>query len=97
MSDEFVIYNGVRMAADWPEKIRDAQEIRCVSIDGVDFDRVRYGDEEEDWGAKDHPCHDCAVLKGQFHVPGCDGERCPRCKGQMIGCDCPVDSDDEKA
>jgi hypothetical protein len=96
MSAEFIIYNGVRMASDWPRNILEAQEIRCVRIERTDYERVRYGKEEEDWGADDHPCHDCAVIKGQFHVPRCDGERCPKCKGQLIGCDCLVDTEDDK-
>lgn len=26
-------------------------------------------------------CHDCNVLPGYFHHPGCDVEECPRCGG----------------
>lgn len=33
-------------------------------------------------------CHDCNAIHGQIHHPGCDVERCPRCHGQMISCDC---------
>jgi hypothetical protein len=33
-------------------------------------------------------CHDCDVLPGHYHHPGCDWEECPRCHGQLIGCDC---------
>lgn len=33
-------------------------------------------------------CHDCNVQEGDFHVPGCDMERCPFCYGQLISCDC---------
>jgi hypothetical protein len=33
-------------------------------------------------------CHDCDVLAGHYHHPGCDWEECPRCHGQLIGCDC---------
>ena len=94
MPHEYVIHNGVRVVKGWPEKIEDAQKIMTVGIGGKEVPRVRYGEEVEDWGANDHPCHDCAVVKGQFHVPGCDGERCPVCKGQLISCDCVVDTDE---
>jgi len=34
------------------------------------------------------PCRDCLVLSGQLHHPGCSQERCPKCNGQAISCDC---------
>ena len=91
-----IIFNGRRVTADWPERIEEAQEITSVSIDGVEHHRVRYGDEQDDWGADGVSCHDCAVVKGQLHVPGCDVERCPVCGGQAISCDCPYDGDDDE-
>lgn len=33
-------------------------------------------------------CHDCNIVHGGYHHPGCDVERCPRCGGQLIGCNC---------
>ena len=35
-------------------------------------------------------CHDCNILnkKGNLHHFGCDIERCPKCKGQLISCGC---------
>jgi hypothetical protein len=35
-------------------------------------------------------CHDCNILnmKGNLHHFGCDMERCPKCKGQLLSCDC---------
>jgi hypothetical protein len=86
-----VVYNGVEMIEGWPERIIDAQQITEYSIAGVAYPRVRYGDESTDWDAARIPCHDCRVLKGQFHVPSCDVEQCPACGEQAIGCDCSRD------
>lgn len=47
----------------------------------------------EDSEAAQHPCHDCAAIKGQFHCEGCDVEQCPRCKGQFLGCPCKLQKD----
>jgi hypothetical protein len=94
MSKKFVIYNGARMIKGWPEKIQAAQLQTTYTIDGKEFQRVRYGEEQEDWGANQHPCHDCRVIKGQFHVVGCDGEECPLCHGQVLSCDCDYKEDD---
>ena len=33
-------------------------------------------------------CHDCNIIHGNVHHPGCDVERCPRCSGQLITCGC---------
>lgn len=40
-------------------------------------------------------CHDCRVLLGQLHHPGCDGEECPRCHGQSISCSCEGEETDD--
>ena len=91
---KFVIFQGARMVDYWPARILEAQTQAHYVIFGKELGRVRYGSEEEDWGADKRPCHDCRVIKGQFHVVGCDVERCPVCGGQVIGCDCEYEGDD---
>lgn len=49
-------------------------------LDSMSYQRVPYDQEGF--------CHDCNVATGQLHHPGCDMERCPKCGGQAISCDC---------
>jgi hypothetical protein len=89
----FVFYRDVRMAEHWPERIRQAQAETTYCIDGHQYPRIRFGRERPPMSDA-ATCHDCAVLVGEFHVPGCDVERCPLCHGQAISCGC-ADEEDE--
>jgi len=91
MADDQITYNGVEVVREWPARIEAAQRKTAYEIRRVWHPRIRYGDERLPWPAG--PCHDCAVLRGQYHVPGCDAEECPRCHGQAISCDCTASPD----
>ena len=94
--DRFDLYLGRRVAKGWPARIEAAQTETSYVIGGATYPRVRYGDESSDWHADQVPCHDCAVVKGQYHVPSCDVEECPVCGGQVLSCDCEYEGDDEE-
>jgi hypothetical protein len=57
--------------------------------DGIPYTRIRYGDETRtNFIATSQVCHDCGIIEGHYHHPGCDVEECPRCHRQAISCDC---------
>lgn len=61
-----------------------------VMLLGQPFDRLPYKSQ-----SPDEYCTDCGVAPGRIHDLCCDTEDCPRCGGQLIGCGCLPDPDDE--
>jgi hypothetical protein len=86
---ELVDFRGVKVASYWPRKIENAQGVTRYWIkDWVE--RIPYGTERGDWSAETRLCHDCRVIKGEYHVPNCDVEECPKCGEQAITCPCEI-------
>ena len=54
--------------------------------DGIELPAIPFDHDAPDC----ETCHDCGVAPGNYHHPGCDMERCPRCEGQLISCGCAV-------
>jgi len=105
-SDLAKIAQDIYSAFEWIDDYSRAQKEKTVRLSGNRYRRIRYG-KEPLWkdASEEHvamwqevitrPCHDCGVVAGELHLYGCDMERCPRCKGQRLGCECKTDEDDE--
>jgi hypothetical protein len=84
-----VIYNEVEMVEGWPEQIERSQRQAYYTANGRHYDRILYGDDDPRWGAS--PCNNCGVAKGQYHVTGCEYEKCPLCGEAFSGHVCTFD------
>jgi len=90
--DNLVEYHGVMMAADWPQEIEDAQQLRSYWMHGQHLSRLPMAD-GGDCGESAGLCQECGVRVTQLHVPGCRHEQCPRCRGFLVQCSCEIDVD----
>jgi hypothetical protein len=57
--------------------------LRNLVLAGRSYPRILWMSDQE------LNCRDCAVRPGAIHHRYCSQERCPRCDGQLISCDCP--------
>jgi hypothetical protein len=90
--NEFVLYNGIKVHKHYPIEFVESQLITSLKIDGKEFKRIKFGDEQSQYDVyKQSHCGDCGVKEGYYHVLGCDLEICPKCGGQMISCSCNLD------
>ena len=51
-------------------------------------ERLKYGEDGYTDDEEHVQCRDCGAKRSHLHHFGCDMERCPKCKGQMISCGC---------
>lgn len=82
----FVKFRGQKVIKGWPQKLKEAQKEKTFEIDGVTYRRIPHDGEYGN-------CHDCSAKKGELHVVGCDMERCPKCGGQSISCECDTNGE----
>ena len=87
---KMVNFRGVSVGEGYPEEFRKAQNQPTFVINGKVVKRVKYGEEKNgyDYSPDTNPCHDCAVLKGEYHLFGCEAEECPLCRWQALSCGC---------
>ena len=73
----------------------DCPENRVIDFsDDVSLPAVPYVNKHVT-DTENHRCHDCGVKIGCYHHPGCDMEKCPQCKEQLISCDCLMGQDED--
>jgi hypothetical protein len=58
-----------------------------IVIGDKEYSPIPYGEDRKGYETAER-CHDCGVVKGGYHHPGCDMEECPKCGWQLISCGC---------
>lgn len=101
-SKEYTFYRGEEVRKSELEDIKSEYEKYSklsyfVNSSGTHVPRIVYGDEHKIVGGEEcrelftrKNCGDCGVLLGEYHLPLCDIEVCPICKGQKLSCNCDL-------
>ena len=73
---------------DCKKEMRDSKVESCTH-QGIQIDNKIYARNTTYYDVNER-CHDCGILNkpGNIHHISCDIERCPKCNGQLILCDC---------
>ena len=59
-----------------------------VDAEGNKYKRIKRGSRRDYMPTWYGRCYDCGVPRGTYHHDNCDLERCPKCGGQLFGCEC---------
>lgn len=102
--EDYTFYRGVEVKKSELEEIKE--EVKrwgghsyFTTTTGQKIPRIAYGDEYKHYQGVDGEfnelfrrkyCDDCGTKLGEYHLPDCDLERCPICKGQKLSCDCDL-------
>lgn len=73
----------------------DGCGVPFVIVNGRQYKRIAFGAAGDLHPDQSGRCGDCGARRGFLHHVGCDCEACPVCGGQLIGCNCVVEYDDE--
>ena len=71
-------------------RVATSCSVGALHLDGKRVDMIPWGQGGRHERGK---CHDCGVAPGGFHHLGCDLQRCPLCRRQMMTCGCRFDED----
>lgn len=68
---------------------KEMRKVKTCTFQAIQINKEIYERDNKHFDVN-KKCHDCNIenKKGNYHHFGCDVERCPRCKGQLISCNC---------